>query len=71
VAHERLLIRIRSLARRGRYRFSVHAEHERDADRILITHFEQALTSERLELLEDCPDDPRGHSHLLLGFTEE
>jgi hypothetical protein len=52
VAHERLLIRIRSLVRRGRYRLSIHAERERDADQILITHFEEALSSERLELLE-------------------
>lgn len=71
MAHERLLVRIRSLVRQGRYRLSVHAERERDTDQILITHFEEALASERLELLEDYPDDPRGHSHLLLGFTEQ
>jgi Domain of unknown function (DUF4258) len=55
--------------RRRRYRLSLHAENERDADGIEIAELEEALTSERLELLEDYPTDPRGHSHLLLGFT--
>ena len=68
--HEQILRRIRSLARRGRYRLSVHAERERDADQILTTDLEEALSSARLEMLEDYPEDPRGHSHLLLGFTE-
>ena len=67
---ETILDRIHSLVRRGRYRLSIHAEQERDADHIQIIELERALTSERLELLEDYPEDPRGHSHLVLGFTE-
>lgn len=61
--------RIRSLVRRGRYRLSIHAERERDADRITIAELEEALVSGDLELVEDYPDDPRGHSHLVLGLT--
>ncbi len=49
----------------------MHAERERDADRIEIAELEHALCSEHLELLEDYPTDPRGHSHLVLGFTEQ
>lgn len=30
----------------------------------------KALSSARLELVEDYPEDPRGHSQLLLGFSE-
>jgi hypothetical protein len=63
------LSQIRLLIRRGRYRLSLHAEQERDADHIEITELEEALGSDRLELVEDYPNDPRGHSHLVLGFT--
>lgn len=70
VADARLLLRVGSLVERGLYRLSVHAERERDADQILVTDIEEALSSVRTELLEDYPEDPRGHSHLLLGFTE-
>ena len=65
-----IIARIQSLIRRRRYRLSLHAERERDADRIQIAELEQAFQSRRLELVEDYPEDPRGHSHLVLGFTE-
>jgi hypothetical protein len=55
--------------RRRRYRLSLHAERERDADCIEVSELEEALLSEHLELIEDYPEDPRGHSRLLLGFT--
>jgi hypothetical protein len=69
VAFDEILSRIRALMRRNRYRLSLHAERERDADRIAMSELEEALSSEGLELLEDYPEDPRGHSHLVLGFT--
>jgi hypothetical protein len=69
VASGGILDRVRSLGRRGRYRLSIHAERERDADHIQITELEEALFSDRIELIEDYPEDPRGHSHLVLGFT--
>lgn len=65
----RILGQVGSLVRRGRYRLSLHAERERDADEITIAELEEALRSEELEVVEDYPDDPRGHSHLLLGFA--
>jgi len=70
VASDHTLVRIRGLVRHSRYRLSLHAERERDADCIQMSELEEALLSERLELIEDYPEDPRGHSHLLLGFTQ-
>ena len=67
---DRTLARIRALVRRSRYRLSLHAERERDADRIQVSELEEALSSDGLELIEDYPEDPRGHSHLVLGFTQ-
>ena len=55
----------------GEYRITVHAEAEREADMISVDELEEALGSERLEQLEDYPDDARGASGLFLGFTEE
>ena len=69
MASDEILARIRALVRRNRYRLSLHAERERDADRIAMSDLEEALSSEGLELLEDYPEDPRGHSHLVLEFT--
>lgn len=54
----------------GRYRLTDHAEAEREADTVSIVELEHALTSPNLELLENYPDDPRGASALMLGFTE-
>ncbi len=30
-----------------------------------------SLTHEKCEIIEDYPNDPRGHSFLLLGFTAQ
>ena len=56
--------------RGGGYRLTVHAEAERENDAISIAELEYALGSERLELLENYQDDPRGASGLFLGFTD-
>jgi hypothetical protein len=69
VAGEDIVARVQFLVRRGRYRLTLHAERERDAERIQIAELEEALGGERLELIEDYPEDPRGHSQLVLGFT--
>lgn len=61
---------VRRLVREDRYRLTLHAENERDQDRILAQEIEEALCSSRTEIIEDYPDDPRGPSFLLLGFTE-
>lgn len=54
----------------GRYRLTLHAEQERDADQVAIDDIEAAFAGNETEVVEDYPDDPRGHSALILGFTE-
>lgn len=63
-----ILERIREQVRAENYEFSLHAEHERENEHILVEELEQSVKSG--QLLEDYPDDPRGHSCLVLGFTE-
>jgi len=58
---------IRSLAKSRQYVLSMHAERERQTERITTVELEVVLRS--CELLEDYPDDPRGHSCLVLGFA--
>lgn len=38
---------------------------------ITLQDMEEALVSEEAEIIEDYPNDPRGHSCLILGFTKE
>jgi hypothetical protein len=59
--------RIRDLIRSGQYEFSRHAEREREADEITMAEFDEALT--HCETIEDYPNDPRGPSSLVLGFS--
>ena len=58
---------IRSLAHAGRYTLTVHAERERQADKITTAELEVAL--QNCDLIEDYPEDSRGHSCLALGFA--
>ena len=58
---------IRSLARAGRYTLTIHAERERQADKITAAELETALQS--CDLIEDYPEDARGHSCLALDFA--
>ena len=60
-------IEITALVIQGRYEFSKHAERERELDMIFISELEEALGS--CEIIEDYPDDPRGASCLVLGFS--
>jgi Domain of unknown function (DUF4258) len=62
--------RLRVLIKAGRYRVTLHAEQERDADQILASEIEEAFTDRESVILEDYPDDSRGHSALVLGFTK-
>lgn len=63
--------RLRGLVRAGRYRLTLHAEQERDADQITVREIEAALLGPAVVVIENYPDDPRGHSVLVLGFTED
>lgn len=58
---------IRSLAQAGRYTLTIHAERERQVDRITTAELEMALRS--CDLIEDYSEDLRGHSCLALGFA--
>lgn len=60
---------IRGQIKRDNYEFSIHAEREREDEHILVEELEQSVASG--ELLEEYPDDPRGHSCLILGFAED
>lgn len=61
---------VRRFVREGRYRLTLHAENERDQDRIPVREIEEGLCAPRAEIIEDYPSDPRGPSFLMLGFTE-
>lgn len=59
--------KVKELVTKGRYEFSKHAEREREADEILVEELEEALIN--CEVIEEYPDDPRGVSFLVLGFS--
>lgn len=59
--------KIKKLTTEGKYEFSKHAERERELDMILTNGIEDALKN--CEIIEDYPDDPRGASCLVLGFS--
>jgi hypothetical protein len=61
---------LQTKVRENRYRLTSHAEKEREADHITVQVIEEAILSERCELIEDYPTDPRGPSCLMLGFTK-
>ena len=60
---------IRTEVENQTYDISIHADDERMADGLTVAELESALL--HCELLEDYPDDPRGPSCLVLGFTPE
>jgi hypothetical protein len=60
---------IRDEIKNQTYEISWHADEGRLADGISIFQLEFVL--KRGEVLEDYPDDPRGHSCLVCGFTLE
>lgn len=62
---------IKSVVGRKEYWLTLHAEVERDADQITLHEIEEALLSSNTKIIEDYPNDPRGHSCLILGFTKE
>jgi hypothetical protein len=60
---------IKALVRQRRYKTSHHAEVERESETITIDDIKTAILNG--ELLEDYPNDPRGHSCLMLGTAED
>lgn len=65
-----MIEQIKSLISFKKYRLTFHAEGEREADRIFISEIEEAFSSETCMIIEDYPEDKRGHSSLVLGFTK-
>lgn len=61
---------IQSKVKAKQYRLSSHAESEREADLITVQEIE-ALLSDSAQIIEDYPNDPRGASCLVLGFTHD
>ena len=51
------------------YDISLHADDERIAEGLTINQIEYAILNSKI--LERYPDDPRGESCLLLGYTPE
>ncbi len=60
-------LKVGQLVSAGRYEFSMHAERERRADKITVAELETALRA--CDIVEEYPDDPRGASFLILGFS--
>ena len=60
---------VKALIRQRRYKTSHHAEVEREVEAITIDNIKTAILNG--ELLEDYPDDPRGHSCLMLGTAQD
>jgi hypothetical protein len=58
---------IKECVRNNAYFLSGHADEERMDDNLTIPEIEEALLSGRI--LEDYPDDRRGESCLVVGFT--
>ncbi len=59
---------IREKIERYEYEISFHAEKERYAEDIAISDLENAIFTG--EILEDYPDDKRGPSCLVLGYSQ-
>lgn len=57
------------LTAQGRYEFSEHAERERIADGFSVKDVKGIALHG--ELLEDYPEDTRGHSCLMLGWAAD
>jgi len=60
---------IREKIRTEKYEISLHAEKERYAEDIKIPDIEAAIYAG--EILEDYPNDPRGSSCLILGYSQQ
>ena len=58
---------IKEKVRDDKYEVSFHAEKERYSENITISDLETAISNG--EILEDHPNDPRGSSCLILGYS--
>jgi hypothetical protein len=56
------------MANKREFQFTGHAHKERQEETIKAKEIRDALM--KCEILEDYPDDPRGASCLVLGYSE-
>jgi hypothetical protein len=70
-SQETLIKKVKESIAEKTYRLTLNAEIERDADQISMIELEEALLYNHAEIIEDYPDDQRGHSFLILGFTKK
>lgn len=61
---------IRRLVRRRRYHITDHAAIAMLEDSVGTNDLETAILSDRAEVIEDYPRDPKGPSCLVLGWIE-
>jgi hypothetical protein len=59
---------IQDKVRKQEYEISLHAEKERYAEDVTLHDLETAIYNG--EILEDYPDDPKGPSCLILGYSQ-
>jgi hypothetical protein len=59
---------LRQLAQAARIRITLHARSEMDADLVSTDDLVLGLAAPTSDIIEDYPDDPRGHSHLVLAW---
>lgn len=64
-----LLRRIRAKIRRGDWELTLHARQQSQTRRISPEEIESAIL--RGQVIEDYPDDPRGPSCLVFGYTRQ
>src|SRR4030042_4412666 len=64
-----ILEEIRTKMLRRQYEFSKHAVDQSIVRDISVAEMEEAI-SDRIEVVEDYPDDKYGSSCLILGFTD-
>ncbi len=64
------IAQIQDQVQQGRYWLTSHAERERESEKITIREIEEAFLSHQAEVIESYPEDIRGRSCLVLGFTK-
>ena len=64
-----LLEAIREIIRRGEHGFTLHATSRAISEGIPLSDVEVATCASEAQVIEDYPDDPRGPSCLILGFS--
>lgn len=66
-----LLQELQSIIASGRYEFTWHATERMEERNIVVLDVEEAILAEAAEIIEDYPDDYRGASCLVLGWTAD